>query len=114
MRIFGYWIGKKDKTIYNIINRYKWSPIYNNHLGKYNCLIHLSQKDNIKSDIYYFLADSYIKYTWNSNYGIKLLDRSFKKVIDLNKVSIPDELREFIDRLGYLKDEYVKYLNRSK
>ena len=114
MRLFGKWIGKESRRIRNIINNYGWTPIYSNHVGRYNCLIYLSQIDGVKGKVYYLLAGSYIKYTWNHDYDIKLLDESFKKVMDLNLLSIPEDLKDLVDDLGYLKEKYVKYLNRSK
>lgn len=114
MRLFGKWIGKESRRIRNIINNYGWTPIYNNHVGRYNCLIYLSQIDGVKGKVYYLLAGSYIKYTWNHDYDIKLLDESFKKIMDLNLLSIPEDLKDLVDDLGYLKEKYVKYLNRSK
>jgi hypothetical protein len=77
-------------------------------------LIYLSQKDGVKGKVYYSLAGSYIKYTWNPDYDIKLLDESFRRVIDLNLLSIPEDLRDLVDDLGYLKERYVKYLDRNK
>lgn len=114
MKLFGKQIGKKARRIRNIINNYEWTPIYNNHVGRYNCLIYLSQKDGVKGKVYYSLIGSYIKYTWNHDYNIKLLDESFKKIMDLNLLSIPEDLKDLVDDLGYLKEKYVKYLNRSK
>ena len=47
MKLFGKWIGK-SKDIHSIINNYEWTPIYSNHVGRYNCLIYLSQIDGVK------------------------------------------------------------------